>query len=112
MGKLRLGTKSDFVGCLEKLVPSTTKANSLPDVQPCHVPTVDTVIDGAAIVSMLKPGTAGILLEDSTRLRLPLPTILRVYAFKLPCAYSSHTKSTLCKLHSCAVIYGKKTWEA
>jgi len=41
MGKLRLGTKSDVVGCKEKLVPSTTRENSLPDVQPCHVPTVD-----------------------------------------------------------------------
>jgi len=44
MGKLRLGTKSDIVGCLEKLVPSTTREDSLPDVQPCHVPTVDTVV--------------------------------------------------------------------
>ena len=31
MGKLQLGTKSDIVGCLEKLVPST-REDSLPDV--------------------------------------------------------------------------------
>ena len=64
MGKLQLGTKSDIVSCLEKLVPIPTD-DFLLDVQPCllmnatSMPTVDAVIlDGAAIVNMLKPGTA------------------------------------------------------
>ena len=50
----------------------------------------------------------GILSEDLTPLRLPLPLILRVYAFKLPCTYLSYTTFILCMLCSCAVMYGKK----
>ena len=60
MGKLRLGTKSDIINCLEKLVP-TTDDDFMLDVQTPSTdkPTVDAVIlDGAAIVNMLKPGTA------------------------------------------------------
>ena len=75
MGKLRLGTKSDIVGCLEKLVPSTTREDSLPDVQPCHVPTVDAVvIDGAAIVNMLNPGTASTFSDYASQVFLPYIT--------------------------------------
>ena len=49
-GKLRLGTKSDIVNCLESLITMTDAVGS---------PTVDAVImDGACIVNMLKPGTA------------------------------------------------------
>ena len=47
-GKLRLATKSDLLLCLEDL-PLTEEANSL-------VPEVDMIVlDGAAIVNMLKP---------------------------------------------------------
>ena len=47
--KLRLATKSDLLLCLEDLLPLTEEANSL-------VREVDTfVLDGAAIVNMLKP---------------------------------------------------------
>lgn len=50
MGKLRTGTKSDLLGCLEDLVPS--QGNS-------PRPTVQvSIIDGAAIVNMLRPGAA------------------------------------------------------
>ena len=66
MGKLQLGTKSDIVSCLEKLVPIPTPIDdSMPDVDPrlslnvTGTPTVDVVIlDGTAIVNTLKPGTA------------------------------------------------------
>lgn len=48
-GKLRLVTKSDLLPCLEDLVPQTDDANSL-------VPEVDMIVlDGAAIVNMIKP---------------------------------------------------------
>ena len=61
MGKLRLGTKSDIVSCLEELI-TTPKDATMPDIQPdlsLGVPTVDVVIlDGAVIVNMLKPVTA------------------------------------------------------
>ena len=50
MGKLRTGTKSDLVGCLEDLVPTQENAPN---------PTVQVIIiDGAAIVNMLRPGAA------------------------------------------------------
>ncbi|CAH3170310.1 unnamed protein product [Porites lobata] len=48
-GKLRLATTSDLLLCLEDLLPLTEEANSL-------VPEVDMIVlDGAAIVNMLKP---------------------------------------------------------
>ena len=50
MGKLRTGTKSDLLGCLENLVPSQGNPPS-PRVQV-------SIIDGAAIVNMLRPGAA------------------------------------------------------
>ena len=50
MGKLRSGTKSDLVNCLEDLVPTQMNAPN-PSTQVM-------IIDGAAIVNMLQPGTA------------------------------------------------------
>lgn len=52
MGKLRLGTESDLVSCLEKLV-STPSPTDLGDSLPSLSLGTDT-----AIVNMLKPGTA------------------------------------------------------
>ena len=73
MGKLRIGTKSDIVSCLEKLVPTSTR-DSLPDVQPC-TPIVDALIlDGAAIVNMLKPGTAHTFSDYVSQVFLPYIT--------------------------------------
>ena len=79
MGKLRLGTKSDILSCLEKLVPTLTPTDdSMPDVQPCpsmDTPTVDAVIlDGAAIVNMLKPGTAHTFSDYASQIFLPYIT--------------------------------------
>ena len=50
MGKLRTGTKSDLVGCLEDLVPTQ-------DLSPTPVVQV-VLLDGAAIVNMFRPGFA------------------------------------------------------
>ena len=49
-GKLRSGSKSDLVGCLEDLVTSQEKTNN-PDVQVI-------ILNGSAIVNMLRPGSA------------------------------------------------------
>ncbi|KAK1898363.1 Hexokinase-1 [Dissostichus eleginoides] len=50
MGKLRTGTKSDLVGCLEDLIYLQQNASH---------PTVQVIIlDGAAVVNMLPPGAA------------------------------------------------------
>jgi hypothetical protein len=74
MGKLRLGTKSDIVSCLEDLIPSSTN-DVIPDVQSSSspgVPAVDAVIlDGAVIVNMLKPGTARTFSDYATKIFMP-----------------------------------------
>lgn len=50
MGKLRLGTKSDMVDCLESVIASDVTANK---------PSVEVIVlDGAAVISTLKPGSA------------------------------------------------------
>ena len=82
MGKLRLGTKSDIVSCLEKLVPTPTPIDDcMPDIQPrlsldvTSTPTVDAIIlDGAAIVNMLKPGTARTFSDYASQIFLPYIT--------------------------------------
>ena len=50
LGKMRTGTKSDLLGCLEDLVPLQRNSPS-PRVQV-------SINDGAAIVNMLRPGAA------------------------------------------------------
>ena len=51
-GKLRLATRSDLFPRLERLLPQTDEANSL-------VPEVDMIVlNGTAIVNMLKPVTS------------------------------------------------------
>ena len=55
MGKMRLGTKSDLVGCLEDMIPSQENVASP------HVEVI--ILDGAAIVNMLVPGGAKIQIQ-------------------------------------------------
>ena len=62
MGKMRFGTKSDLVGCLEDVIPVRDDAAS---------PAVDVIIlDGAAIVNMLAPGAAKTFCEYGTHVFL------------------------------------------
>jgi hypothetical protein len=56
MGKLRSCTKSDLVGCLEDLVTSQENASN-PQVQVI-------ILDGAALVNMLRPGAATKTFDD------------------------------------------------
>ena len=66
LGKLRLGTKSDNVNCLESLITMTDAVDN---------PTVDAVIlDGAVIVNMLKPGTANTFSDYASEVFLPYVT--------------------------------------
>ncbi len=65
MGKLRLGTKSDIVSCLENLI----------DIDEVSNPKVDAVIlDGAAIVNMLRHRTADTFSEYASKIFLPYIT--------------------------------------
>ena len=66
MGKLRTGTQSDLVGCLEDLVPTQDL---------CPTPFVQVVLlDGAAIANMLRPGFATTFSDYATQVFLPYIT--------------------------------------
>ncbi len=61
MGKMRLGTKSDLVGCLEDLVyPQENVAAASPAVEVNNP-------DGAASINMLPPGPAKVFNEYATQ---------------------------------------------
>ena len=62
-GKIRSGTKSDLVKCLEDLVTSKEKTSK---------PDVDVIIlDGSAIVNMLRPGYAKTFSDYAMQVFLP-----------------------------------------
>ena len=62
-GKLRGGSKSDLVGCLEDSVTSQEKTNN-PDVQVI-------ILDGSATVNMLRPGYAKTFSDYASQVFLP-----------------------------------------
>ena len=62
-GKLRTGTKSDLVSCLEELVNSRDNATH---------PSVEVIIlDGSVIVNMLRPGSAKTFSDYALQVFLP-----------------------------------------
>jgi hypothetical protein len=67
MGKMRLGTKSDLVGCLEDLIPPRENAAASPPVEVM-------ILDGAAIVNMLAPGNAKTFSDYASQVFLPYIT--------------------------------------
>ena len=66
MGVLRSGTKSDLVSCLHELTPLSESVTS-PTVQ-----VTCTILDGATIVNMLRPGTAKTFQDYANNIFLPL----------------------------------------
>ena len=60
-GKLRSGTKSDLLSCLEKNGPAQAQRPSVEAL----------LLDGTAIVNMLKPGASKIFQEYSEAVFLP-----------------------------------------
>ena len=62
-GEMRTTKKSDLVGCLEDLVPSKEKTN-VPNIQV-------SIIDGSAMVNMLRPGSAQTFLDYAQQVFLP-----------------------------------------
>ncbi len=66
MGVLRTGTKSDLLRCLQDLTPVKENVSNL---------TVQvTILDGAAIVNMLRPGTAKTFQDYATDVFVPYIT--------------------------------------
>lgn len=99
MGKLRLGTKSDLVSCLEDLVPTPTQ-NPMPVAQtavpPDDKPIVDAIIlDGAAIVNMLKPGTARTFSEYASQIFLPYITAQLEHVQRLDVVWDEYLQDSL-----------------
>ena len=60
-GKLRSGTKSDLLSCLERNGPAQAQKSSVEAV----------LLDGAAVVNMLKPGASNTFQEYSETVFLP-----------------------------------------
>ncbi len=86
MGKLRLGTKSDIVSCLENLI----------DIDEVSNPKVDAVIlDGAAIVNMLRPGTADTFSEYASKIFLPYITKQLQVVQRLDVVWDEYVQSSL-----------------
>jgi hypothetical protein len=98
MGKLRLGTKSDIVSCLEELIPKSTD-DVMPDIQSSPslgVPAVDAVIlDGAVIVNMLKPGTARTFAEYATQIFLPYITTQLKHVLRVDLVWDEYIQGSL-----------------
>ena len=78
MGKLRIGTKSDIVSCLEQLISAPEDFGTDGQSHPLladDTPIVDAVIlDGAAIVNMLKPADARTFSDYASEVFLPYIT--------------------------------------
>ena len=62
LGKLRLGTKADLLGCLESNCAAASGKAPGGDV---------TILDGAVIVNFLKPNAAKIFDEYAMKISLP-----------------------------------------
>src|SRR5678815_6096213 len=103
MGKLRPGTKSDIVSCLEELVPTSTD-DAIPDILPCPslgVPTVDAVIlDGAVIVNMLKPGTAFTFSDYASHIFLPYITRQLEHLYRVDVVWDEYVHGSLWNTNS------------
>jgi hypothetical protein len=93
MGIIRTGKKSDLLGCLEGLSPSTENVSH---------PTVQVnILDGAAIVNMLRPGTAKTFQDYANGVFLPyissqLQQVIRldiVWDVYMPDSLKAHTRS-------------------
>ena len=66
MGILRTGTKSDLLHCLQDLTLAKQNVSS---------PTVQvTILDGAAIINMMRPGTAKTFQDYATDVFVPYIT--------------------------------------
>ena len=87
MGKLRTGTKSDLVGCVEDLVPTQ-------DLSP--TPIVQVIwLDGATIVNMLRPGFAKTFSDYATQVFLPYITSQLQHVNRLDVVWDEYIADSL-----------------
>ncbi|KAG7160440.1 hypothetical protein Hamer_G001690, partial [Homarus americanus] len=88
MGKLRLGTKSDLVYCLEELIPPTTR-DSTPAAEP--EPSVDKIDSSTADA----PGTSCTFSECSTQIFLPYINSQLQYANRVDLVWDEYIPGSL-----------------
>ena len=87
MGKQRTGTKSDLVGFLEDIVPTE-------DLSP--TPFIQVVLlDGAAIVNMLRPGFANIFSDYATQVFIPYITSQMQHVNRLDVVWDEYIADSL-----------------
>ena len=84
-GRLHLGTKSDMLVCLEDLSEAQSEAPKVTNV----------VIDGAAIVQMLKPGAATTFEEYAHQVFLPYISGQLQHVSRLDLVWDSYVVGTL-----------------
>ena len=84
-GKLHLGTKSDMLVCMEGLSEAQSEAPN----------TTNVVIDGAAIVQMLKPGNAETFKEYAQQIFIPYISGQLQHVSRLDLVWDSYVVDTL-----------------
>ena len=89
MGILRTGTKSDLLTCLQDLSPVNENASS-PIVQ-----VTCTILDDAAIVNMLQPGSAKTFQDYTTNVFLPYVTSQLQYVSRLDIVWDEYIPESL-----------------
>ena len=97
-GENAVWNKSDIVVCLEALVPQPA-GDSATDAEPSHVPdspAVDVIIlDGAAVVNMLKPGTERTFSEYATHVFLTYITTQLQNAQRVDVVWDEYVQGSL-----------------
>ncbi len=88
MGKLRLGTKSDLVECLEDLTPSGDTPSCTPAVEVM-------ILDGAAIVNMLAPCNAKTFSEYASQVFLPYITSQLQHTSRVDIVWDEYLQDSL-----------------
>ena len=87
MGVMRTGTKSDLLHCLEDLTSARENATS---------PTVQvSILDGAAIVNMLRPGTAKTFQDYAMDVYVPYITAQLQYVVRLDIIWDVYLPESL-----------------
>ena len=90
MGMLRTGMKSDLLHCLQELSPVTDVSS----------PTVEvTILDGAAIVNMLRPGTAKTFQDYATDVFVPYITYQLQHVKRLDIIWDVYLAESLKAVH-------------
>ena len=87
-GRLHLGTKSDMLVCLESLDDGSEARSEVPKVS-------NVVIDGAAIVQMLKPGAAETFEQYAHQVFLPYTLGQLQHASQLDLVWDSYVGDSL-----------------